>query len=40
MTVGLITVYVYVVQSSYFFGYMSVISYAFFIMLGSIGFYR
>jgi hypothetical protein len=27
-------------QSSYFFGYMSVISYAFFIMLGSIGFYR
>jgi hypothetical protein len=27
-------------QASYFFGYMSVISYAFFIMLGAIGFYR
>lgn len=27
-------------QASYFFGYMFIISYAFFIMLGSIGFYR
>ena len=26
-------------QASYFFGYMSIVSYAFFIMLGSIGFY-
>jgi len=27
-------------QGSYFFGYMALVSYAFFIMLGSIGFFR